>query len=543
MRRRPGEARLFTPPAGVIVGMAAAAALATLLLGCRKERSKQLPHCTPGAQAAGRSDAFNVVFDRSYGQTSSPFDTGFGGMGILATALRKEGATVSVNSLPLASLFRSFRGPGNVLVLGIPALRAHYTNEDLAGIDAFLAGGGGVLAIVEHDNIYGNADFQTELLERHDIAVAKENALGAGTSLQETFWPWAESSCDLGKMRPFYAAALKPHDRALPLTTISRPQHANLRVTGAIDPTGRGKLVAIGDYEFLWNMAPPLGITLGENLTFAVRLFRMLAERPEGDPPIVREPTSLRAERPKGSILFSTLASALRPDSSPSGLLRLAAELNRSGYDIAVQGDDQPEYAKYDLVVLACPTAAIPDGAALDRAKRLLLAANGLSSLTTDPGWSGMLDRLEVDFGLRHQVKEPDYPLNRLTRPAGFAFAPETLISRGPGNPLQVRARWRDGDQALLRGAAWISWTGSGGSRPRASPSSPRPWRRALPLRACFPSSNWERCRRATTPRRTGTARCRLPSRRADSSRSPTAGCSPISSRTCPKRESCVAAS
>jgi hypothetical protein len=146
-------------------------------------------------------------------------------------------------------------------------------------------------------------------------------------------------------LRLYYSAALEVGGDARPLTTVARPLVEAHRTNSAINTAHRGALIALGDYEILWNMTPTSGLRSGQNSEFVMRAFEVLsngserrvrARGPRG-PKRTGIPGSFRSVPGRASILFSSRGSALLPDASPSGLLEFARKMNRAGYNVTLE--------------------------------------------------------------------------------------------------------------------------------------------------------------------------------------------------------------
>jgi hypothetical protein len=109
-------------------------------------------------------------------------------------------------------------------------------------------------------------------------------------------------------------------------------------------------------------------------------------------------------------------------------------------------------------VVLACPLDTIGEVSRLRKAKRLLAAADGLSSASQDPTWSRVLNHLTRTGDLKEQAAGDRHPLNALVESEGFRFSNHTMLSEATQNALHVRSHWVGNGAAFLlrRGSAIV---------------------------------------------------------------------------------------
>jgi hypothetical protein len=403
----------------------------------------------------------HVVFDQSLDQVSTPFDTAYEGMSLLAGLLRRHGASVSLSSLPLDEFLPGFAGPGRVLVLGIPWKR-RYTAAGLAAVRDFLAAGGGVLVITEHDDIYGHTGIQNELIAPYGITSLPENAPGRADEAapEGRIWPLCRAPrWGFDAVRLFMPAPLRVSAPAEPLLEIRDPDRPEARVVGALSRAAGGPLVVLADLEILWNMSATSGVNAAQNAAFLMRLFGLLAGREAGLEPRALEPR-IEAWRDGARLaLFDSSGLGWYPDGAPHGLSGLAERLHGAGYRIEVGGGPTYPYERVDLLVSVSPIARI-DAERMREASRLLLVADGRSSLMrAEPEFVKAF--LRTLRGTRYV-----YPLDSLTTPLGFSFLPVTLLSRETSS-MRALAHLAQGGGALpLHRSSVIAIVGEGDPRP-----------------------------------------------------------------------------
>jgi hypothetical protein len=396
-----------------------------------------------------------VVFDQSYTQLSSPFDTGFEGMSILTAELRKRGISVSINSRPLHKFLAHYRGPGRVLVMGMPTVQSgQYRANDVAAIDSFVKSGGGVLSMYEHDNAYNNHQIQKKLLARYGVTAFKENAFGPETTPDLNMWPRSSSSfLGINNIKLYYAASLRLSDGAEPFSIVDNPLLKDHAINGAINRKHGGTVVVLGDYEILWNMTPESGIRYGNNLAFIIRTIELLMgnQKNSADKQLtVPGFEELRkGSNPGGTVFFSLTGNGLAPDKSISGLYRLAEKLHRAGYRITA-GDSPPANGICELIISACPVSAVDPAAILARARKYLLAADGQTDIYHAlPEMKTFINGIQKGFNLTYNDLEYEYPLNRVVEPMGFTFVSSTIISEKAARQFEVASSWLDDDSGF----------------------------------------------------------------------------------------------
>jgi len=408
----------------------------------------------PARGTSGPEGLF-VVFDQSKQTLSSPYDTSFVGLSMLADVFEGAGARVSLNHQPLDLFLPAYCGPGRVLVLGIPWRRG-YSGRERAALDACLEAGSGVLVFAEHDDIYGHAVLQNELLEAYGVRVLADAALAVpeGGAPFAAEWALARAiGLDGESVRVYLAAPLELQEGATPLLRLERAAAAEHAVVGALVERGPGTLAVLGDLELFWNMTPDAGLRSAQNAEFARSLLRRLTAGLPASGVEAPVPQALGAAR-AGRVLFVRDGGALIPDRRPNGITRFARVLARDGYTIQVEYSDVTDASEFELVVVAVPRTALRRPEGLLAAPHLLLIADGQQDLLrAEPQLAQVLP---LEFPLQPEA----HPLDVLTRPLGFAFSGTTLLSAS--DRFAMRARWSRSDAPLwLSRSSWIEELGA----------------------------------------------------------------------------------
>lgn len=413
-------------------------AILVLALSCAPARDEAATDA-----AAGPDEPVHVVFDQSLDQVSSPFDTAYEGMSLLVGLLRQHGATVSLSSRPLAEFLPSIAGPGHVLVLGLPWQR-RYSRAGLDAVRAFLASGGGVLVITEHDGMYANAEIQNALTAPYGITTLPENAPGRRdeTAPEGKIWPLCRvEAWGLDQVRLYMPAPLVVAPPAERLVEIIEPDRPEADLVAAVNRELAGPLVVLADLEVLWNMSPTTGVSAGQNRAFLLRLFGLLAGREAGLEPGTPEPRIDAWSEGERVALFDSSGLGWYPDGAPHGLRSLAERLHRAGYRIEVGGGPEHAYADVDLLISVVPIAKTAEEP-MHAAARMLLVSDGRTSLLrAEPLFLRAF--LPTLRGTRYI-----YPLNRLAAVHGFSFLPVTLIARD-SESMVASARLVEGGEPL----------------------------------------------------------------------------------------------
>ena len=190
--------------------------------------------------------------------------------------LRSAGYRVSANDQPLDRFLGTLPRPDAMaLVIALPV--GAVPEPAARGVTGFLAAGGRLLLLAEHDDIYGNGAIANRLVGeaaiavasgrlpgvRHprfspgEVAVGHSRALGVDSAVLYLAAPLTKETSD--------AVALLADDAGRPLAL------------GAA--SGSGRVVLVGDAEFLWNGTPAFGLRMLDNQTLLLGTVRWLVGR------------------------------------------------------------------------------------------------------------------------------------------------------------------------------------------------------------------------------------------------------------------------
>lgn len=395
-----------------------------------------------------------VLFDQNYGQTFSPYNPTLVGYSQWVQKLREWGASVQLVSQPLQKVLKN-RGSNTVLILGV-AVVPRYEKLLPSVIRKFVERGGGVLLMVEHDNLFSIATNQNKISQMFGMRALPKGIFNRRRDTGNKVWIWGDSSIlGLDRFQLYYVAPLQLKPPAIPLILAKDSENQKHRVMAALHKASKGRFVLLGDAEVFWNGTKHLGLQHVKNLEFSRRLIALLAgrswskkqptsqqQRKPVKRNVVSQPSSRQVKRPKVVFVSSSLGL------SPSEQLREFARFFGSlGYGVHT-GTSPSLLKEAELVVVAQPVLPLKHVPLLLKAKRLLLIGDGMSDfLRPKPKLQKLMKKL---------LKGPVYwpiPMDALTVPLGFRFAVGTVLS-SQKNPLQASVKWKSGP-------AWAMWRGT----------------------------------------------------------------------------------
>jgi hypothetical protein len=365
-----------------------------------------------------------VIFDQSNEQIYSPFDTGFSGLSRFATLIREMNWTVSSNSRPLHQILPLLNSKEKILVLGV-AIYRKYSQEDLRAIKDFIQTGGGVLVIVEHDDLFKNQTFQNELISQFGIRALPSQALGEGKKWEENIWPIGYSPVfNLNQIQTFLPAPLKLSKKVRPLLFLKKPRNKEENIVAAWAQYRKGNIIVLGDQEILWNMTSTSGVRKGQNKKFLTQILNILHSE--------KRPTSIPHKEnfltTGKNALFYTDSFSQGPEKSLSGLSSMADELRQMGYSIH-SGGNGLNFTKFDLVIVAIPLTILKRPNELSKAKKLILITDGQSDILSKD--EKLREIFEKSLGLKINFMEYDNPINSIIKNSGLEFFKGTLTAKG----------------------------------------------------------------------------------------------------------------
>ncbi len=415
----------------------------------------------PALRGTSRTPAgsVDVIFDMSMDPVATPFEVAFEGMSRLLALLRRHGASVSSNVLPLETVLGAWGGPGRVLVLGMP-WKTRYSPAALDAIDAFMRAGGGVLVITEHDNVYLHADAQNELTRRYGIETVdghSREAPRAGDPVQG-YWPFvAAPDWGISRARFLLPAPLAVRLPAKALAAITTPARSEWATVMAEAAVGQGRLLVVADSEWLWDMTREFGLRGDDNEKLALRMFGELAGRAG---PLVAEPAPRPAATMHGDfsdgtrcVAFESDGNAFALEEAPNGLMTLVRGLHAAGFAIRLTTDREAARCEASLLILPL----LPLGEAVTRLKgrRLILVTDGDSDST---GYAGsMWKQLPIRYD-EYEGRGAERPLDALTSSLGLHIPRVTLIDEN--DTTRVTALAPSGGSVVLHRAGTLSWKG-----------------------------------------------------------------------------------
>lgn len=333
-----------------------------------------LPACWAQRRIQGFSAVDVVVFDNSREQFWMPFDTGFFGYSELTILLRDAGFLVTESNLPV-TVSLVFEPSGSVLVMG-PAVGQTYTKKEITAIVEYVKNGGGLLILAE-TAVPGTDNFQNTLASQFGIRFRNGSVVDTTNSIRDTAGQWIFARSDffgIERVSLPVAVPLIMTGSALSLLSTAKASIPAQAVVGAAVKFGKGRVVCIGDSQFLGNGGnKEIGIECAQNKEFALALFSWLAgkeKRPHSR--IVPQytlvsgrfvqlkvrvdgTTDLRAHIEGGTVEPDIVKDA-------SGELTFKVEIQKDGFVEFVGSDG----SRKTVVLLLSPTGGIGAGVLFD---------------------------------------------------------------------------------------------------------------------------------------------------------------------------------
>ncbi len=222
--------------------------------------------------------AQTIIFDMSLNQPGSPLDFGPSGLSIIASHLDKEGYTVQANYSPIHYILQSQEvlfNPSQTIVIIPPPIFLYYKNEDSLALKRFVEKGGNLIVFAEHENYFENAEILNKITIDSGIEIKGDIAKSKEFSILQ--WTFCEASrYNLNNLYFYLSASLDLSKDAESLVKIKNPEYSENEVVGAIGKFGKGKIVVLGDYEFVWNLYENSGIQYGDNLALILNITKSL---------------------------------------------------------------------------------------------------------------------------------------------------------------------------------------------------------------------------------------------------------------------------
>jgi len=301
-----------------------------------------------------------VLVDESLDEVFSIRDVGFMGYSRAAQALRESGYTVAASDVPLPQLLPRLEAASRYLV--IVGLRFGRTIGP-ANIDAihdFLTRGGRVLLLAEHDDIYGSATASNEWTRELGIEVLPAHAAALRDTTRSPGPLTYVSAAQLGvdSARFYFAAPLRPVTQADTVAVAMGGEPVALSVT-----VGTGRLVVVGESEFLWNGTQTFGVRAGENTQLWLGMVHWLLRPRQASvssaPTTSTSLASGRAGRSRRRIAVVADPHRLEADEAPDGFAKFLGVLRQRGYEV-VAARDSNRVGDVDGIVLLAPSASRP---------------------------------------------------------------------------------------------------------------------------------------------------------------------------------------
>ncbi len=356
------------------------------------------------------SEQKRVVFDQSKAQLYSPFDSGFSGMSLLCSLLKKSGYTVSLNSMPLNDRIPKLAS-SDTIILGL-FINSSYSEHELKHLDQFLVKGGTLIVLGEHDNLFNNNHIQNKLLNPYGMSFS---SLPKHTT--KDLWPFIKPNNDkLSKIRMYYPCNIQCKNAVVLCHLKSDNKSFPVCATKQV---GSGKIIALADAELLWNMDQRHGINEVGNFSFLKSLLPKTTK-----PDHHKKTPQLKKATSSKYAFIPTEGFACSFTDNLSGYSSLLNSIANQGYSIHHHFDAK---IKPDLAVYILPLGTQPYK--FNKAKKTIFISDAQSHI---PRASSMHEGL---LKAKLKIKENLY-FENLTSQHGFIFSKTTLANKDFDNFL-----------------------------------------------------------------------------------------------------------
>ncbi len=359
-----------------------------------------------------------VLFDAFKEQVWPIKDTGFVGYSSLNLFLKDLGYRTAENHKPYGEVLPYLDSENTLLVIGV-AMEASFTGEEIKHIFDFVARGGKLLIIGEHDNKYGSADFLRPFIHGAGWEISNNHVVPESDSFPGTRGRWLRTRLPSGFEGPvlLYAAeltAMREKSCKVLLTSLNG-EH----IVAGLGIYGKGKIAIIGDSEFLWNANPDYRWKGVYPLAFSAPKTREFIEGLILDILPLRVDTSQSKDLPFSDKTQSSERVFIFGNGSCfENYSRFLEALNRAGFSV-LKYQDGMEVAGDDGVIVFTPLKRIPDKVIdeLSKSKKAVFFGDMYSSVKSyAESWHLFFKPLKIN--------PISYPLNSLAEKYGVRFLP-----------------------------------------------------------------------------------------------------------------------
>tara|TARA_B100000609_G_scaffold199673_1_gene206236 strand:+ start:3311 stop:4897 length:1587 start_codon:yes stop_codon:yes gene_type:complete len=423
--------------------------LAFCLVGCNQGYCESSPPraCKPTLKG------FKIIIDQSQNQIFSPYNPTFEGYSHWTKQIIGLGGHVILNSNPLKKLLSSVKAPSTILVFGISA--KHPKNPPSKELINFVANGGGLLVLTEHDNLFGITTYLNKVSSYFGI---KGLPTGVFTKRKDTgnvVWIKTQlPAWNTNDIRLYYVAPLHVTPPATPLLRSKYSQNKKHNVLAAYRRYKKGVVVVIGDAEFPWNGNSQMGLYHRDNKAFTQNLLMMLAHKHSTQKKCTQ--TKIK-QQPTSRPINRKMAAFLNPETGLSPTYEFkefATALQKQGY--TTFSPSSPSALQHAKVVVIPQPISSPSKEwlkAIKKHPKVLLLSDGMSDLfRTKPKIRQLFKRL-----LKKPVIQP-IPINQIAQQFGLRFHVGTLLSNNKLSYL-ISAKTKAGKELKLYRSTGLDFT------------------------------------------------------------------------------------
>lgn len=222
------------------------------------------------------SAAQTLLVDRSKNQPVFPYDRGFAGISTFVDTLVKQGYKIDLNYKELDKLLPTYPAFQNTILILTPSVFNPFRPAEVSEIRSFVAKGGKLLIVAEHENFFDHALTFNQLLRGTPLTIQYNAIRVPSLNFVEAGWPAVSSTQIPGNFRFFLPAGIALADSAKCLCITQADATPAQACVIAMADFGYGKIALITDYEIFWNMTSTTGIRLRDNLKLCTQIIHNL---------------------------------------------------------------------------------------------------------------------------------------------------------------------------------------------------------------------------------------------------------------------------
>ena len=359
----------------------------------------------------------DIIFDAFKEQVWPIKDTGFAGYSSLNLFLKDLGYRTAENHKPYKEVL-PYLDSQTLFVIGV-AMEAGFTEDETKHILDFVARGGKLLLIAEHDNKYGSADFLRPFIHAAGWNISNARVVSESDSVPGTQGRWIRTRLPSGKEGPIllWAAelsAMREKSCKVLLTSLSGEY-----IVAGLGNYEKGKIAIIGDSEFLWNTNPDYRWKGNYTLAFSDPKTRIFMKNLILDILPLSDDTS----QSKNFLFSDNSINSQRVfvygnGGSFQNYSKFLAAIDRDGLSV-IRYKENMKVAPDDGVIVITPLNRIPDKVIveLSKSKKAVFFGDMYSSIESyAESWEF--------FFKPNKIHPVPYPLNSIAEKYGIRFLP-----------------------------------------------------------------------------------------------------------------------